>query len=167
MKRLILFFAFCAGALAQQTYRFSATTGDVSLSAAGTTATIQQPATNQSQVELEQAVVYCSVNCSITQAANGTAAANTAGTVRALLPTQLAVPIPVNFFTASDVGAGTAQGGIIHVVGPGTVVICFNVSCGATQSIRLNTGQGAAANYSITIGSITGTANITFFGRVQ
>jgi hypothetical protein len=66
--------------------RYSSTTGDVSLSGAGTKFTIQQPATNANMVQLEAAVVYCSVACDFTMAQNGTAATTTAGTVTEILP---------------------------------------------------------------------------------
>ncbi len=75
--------ACCAPTVAhaQNILRWSATTGDVSLNSAGTTDTIQQPATNGSDVAIDQIVVYCSVACTVTQAANGAAATATAGTV--------------------------------------------------------------------------------------
>lgn len=166
MKRILLLAALLsAPAFSQQTIRWSATTGDVSLSSAGTTATIQQPATNASQEVLEQVVVYCSVACSVTQAASGTAATTTAGTVTPVLPNQLSVPVPVNFFTASNVGAGTAQGGAVHIPAGGTVVLCMNTACGNSQNVTLGTSGGTGTNYSVSVSSITGTANITFYGR--
>lgn len=168
MKRtIVLFLALALPALSQQVIRFSATTGDVSLVSAGTTATLQQPATNAGQVIIDQIVVYCSVACNLTQAANGTAATTTAGTVTPLLPTNLATTMPVNFFTASNVGTGTAQGGIIHIPAGSTVTICLSTSCGAAGDVRIGTGQGTAANYSAVVSSITGTANIIFIGRTS
>jgi hypothetical protein len=164
MKTLFLAVIAAATMFGQQVIRFSATTGDVVLSGAGTTATLQQPATNAGQVQLETVVVYCSVACNITQAANGTGATTTAGTVTPVLPSQLNLAVPVNFFTASNVGAGTAQGGIFHLTGAGTQVFCLNVSCGATSTVALPT-FGIGSNYSITVSTITGTANITVYGR--
>jgi len=140
--------AFC------QVNRFSATTGDVSLSGAGTTLTIQQPATNGKLVSLEGATVYCSVACNVTQYQNGTAATTTAGTVTPILP-QGAANF-ANIFTASNVGTGTLVGGIVRIAGgPGTD------RSFALAPIVLPPGNGAGINYSIVISSITGTANIT------
>ncbi len=167
MKLAVMLIAAALGLSAQTTYRFSATTGDVSLSGAGTTATLQQVAntSGQTQAYIDQLVVYCSVACNVSLAANGTAATATAGTVQPLLPTQLLVQIPLTFWTASNVGAGTTQGGITHVPAGGTVVLCFSPTCGAAQQVSLATGQGTGSNYSATISSITGTANVTFYGR--
>ncbi len=158
---------FCGAGFAQQVLRWSATTGDVSLSGATTAATVQQPATNASQVYLDQIVVRCSVTCVITQKANGTAATTTAGTVRPILPTQLNTTIPVNFFTASNVGAGTQQGGTFTLESAGTVVLCLTTSCGNPADVIMGTGGGTAVNYTVSIGSITGTVNITFYGRAS
>lgn len=164
MFKFLLALALAVPAFSQSAQRFFATTGDASLVATGTTATVQQPTTNANPVTLEQAVVYCSVACSVTQAANGTNATTTAGTVIPILPNQLNVPVPVNFFTASNVGAGTAQAGIIHIPAGSTVVLCLAKSCGNGQDVVIGAG-GTAWNYSISIGSITGTANITFYAH--
>ena len=159
----------------QNAVRWFATTGDVSLNGAGTTATIQQPATGAQQVQLEQIVVYCSVACNVTQTANGTAATATAGTIQAILPNPLsssAQPVVPNvtFWTASNVGAGTAQAGIFHIGGLGTQDFCLSTACGALRTVYLAIPPGSPggnANYSVTISSITGTANITFYGLSQ
>jgi hypothetical protein len=151
-------------AYGQQWTRYSATTGDMSLTGAST-ATIQQPATNGSDVILDQIVVYCSVACSVTQAANGTAATTTAGTVTPILPAPANTPATVKFFTASNVGSGTAQGGITHIPAGGTAVLCLSKSCGAGADVTLGYGGGGTSNYSVTIASISGTANITFLIR--
>ena len=166
MKRLILFFslALCAFGQAQQ-IRWAATTGDVSISAAYA-ATIQQPATNASQVYIDQIVVYCSAACTVSQAANGTAATATAGTVTPILPTQLNTTVPVNFWTASNVGSGTAQGGAVHIFAGDTKILCLSPSCGNPAQVILGTG-GTAVNYTLSIASVTGTVNITFLGRTQ
>jgi hypothetical protein len=131
--------------------RYSATTGDVSLSGAGTKFTIQQPATNANLVVLEAATIYCSVACDLTQSQNGTAASTTAGTVSLLLP--FGVPALATVWTASNVGNGTAAGGILHLQATERVTIGLSsVSMGNT---------GTATNYTFVISSITGTANIT------
>lgn len=169
MKIVALLALLTSALLAQQQtqgIRFSATTGDGSLNSAATTATLQQPATGADNVLVDQAVIYCSVACSATQAANGSAATTTAGTVTPILPSQLNITPNVKFFTASNVGTGTAQGGILHIPAGGTAVLCLSPACGNPAQVILGTGSGSAANYSITIASLTGTVNITFYGRI-
>jgi len=156
-----------SAAFGQQVQRWNATTGDVSLSGAGTTATVQQPATNASQLIIEQVTVYCSVACNVTQTVYGTAATSTAGTVTPILPTPLTYSAPFSFFTASNVGTGTQQGPIIHIPAGGTVPICLSVTCGAGADVTLGTAGGTTSNYSVTISSITGTANINFILRTR
>lgn len=168
MKHLLLIAALAASLSAQNTIRWMATTGDVSLSGAGTSATVQQPATatlSGGQGFIDQIVVYCSVACNVTLAANGTAATSTAGTFTPLLPTVLNTPVPLTFWTASNVGTGTAQGGIVHIPAGGTVTLCTSPSCGNPAQVSIGPGAGAASNYTVTISSITGTANITIYGR--
>jgi hypothetical protein len=165
LARFVLLAALALPLSAQSTLRWFATTGDTVLSGAGTSATIQQPATNQSQSYIDQAVVYCSVACNVTLAANGTAATSTAGTVTPLLPTPTGTPIPVTFWTASNVGTGTSQGGITHIPAGGTVTLCFTPSCGNPAQLSLGAGQGAAANFTVTIGTVTGTVNVSIYGR--
>ena len=167
MRKIIIGILAIIPAFAQsQGVRWSATTGDVVLAGAATTATVQQPATGGNQVYIDQIVVYCSVDCSITQAVNGTAASATAGTVRAIMPTPLNTAFVHTFWTASNVGSGTAQGGIIHLPGGSTVAICLSPSCGAGGQVIMGTGGGTAVNYSLAIASLTGTVNVTFFGRI-
>ena len=169
MKRLFLILALAAPLFAQTTIRWSATTGDVSLSGSAYSATVQQPAVaslSGSAVYLDQVQVYCSVACSVTQAVNGSAATSTAGTLQALLPTPLNAVVPLTFWTASNVGTGTDQGGITHVPAGGTVILCLAPSCGNPAQFTLGPGSGTASNYSVTIASgVTGTVNITVFGR--
>lgn len=168
MKYLLILAALAASLNAQNVISWKATTGDVSLSGAGTTATVQKTATDTVKVNVDKIMVYCSVACDVTQAANGTAATTTAGTIKAILPESPSAVLPFNFYTASNVGAGTDQGGIIHVPAGGTVVFCLAVSCGNAADIYLGTvAGGTGTNYSVSVSSITGTANITFFGRVQ
>jgi hypothetical protein len=169
MKQLFcgLAVALALVCLAPAQTRYSATTGDVVLNPGATTATVQQPASNGSDVVIDQIMVYCSVACSITQAANGAAATTTAGTVTPLLPAPANTPATVKLFTASNVGAGTAQGGITHIPAGGTVVLCLSRSCGNSADVVIGRGSGTASNYSVTVASITGTANITFYLRTQ
>jgi hypothetical protein len=141
-----------------QARRFSATTGDVSLAGAGTAFTVQQPATNGKRLVLESATVYCSVTCNATQSVNGTAATATAGTTVALQPDGQ--PSVATVWTASNAGAGTAIGGIFHLAA--AVTQTFDLS-----KLSLSSGLGTGANYTVTISSITGTANITFIWSEQ
>jgi len=154
-------------AQAQNTIRWSASTGDVSLSTAATAATLQQPASNGSDVTIDQVTVYCSVACAVSQAAAGAAATTTAGTVYPILPAQTNLAAPVNFFTASNVGSGIAQAGVTHVPAGGTAVLCLSRACGAAGDVVIGRGGGTASNYTVSIGSISGTANITFYLRSQ
>lgn len=168
MKHLILLSLLVFGLQAQNSVSWSATTGDIALVAAGTTATIQKTATNNVLVTLEKAIVYCSVACDVTQAANGTAATATAGTIRPILPASPTGTLPFNFYTASNVGSGTAQGGIVHIPAGGTVILCLSKACGNAQDVVIGRADGGVGtNYSVTISSISGTANITFFGFVK
>src|ERR1035441_2940329 len=112
-KVLFLLVLLAVVTMAQPTVRWAATTGDVSISAAYT-ATVQL-ASGASQALVDQIVVYCSVACSVTQVANGTAATTTAGTVTPILPAPSVAAVPVAFCTASNGGAGTAQGGAVGV----------------------------------------------------
>ncbi len=136
-----------------QARRYSATTGDVVLAGAGTKFTIQQPATNASQVTLEAAVIYCSVACDLSQSQNGTAATATAGTANSVMP--FGAPAMATVWTASNVGGGTAAGGILHLAAGERVTLDLSkVTMG---------NSGTATNYTVVISSITGTANITIF----
>jgi hypothetical protein len=156
MKRLMIWAALAALPLAAQTARFTATTGDAVLSAAATALTVQKPAsdgvTNGRDVTLESAFVYCSVACNVTQSYNGTAATATAGTV-ARLPPVGGAAATATAWTASNVGVGTSVGGIIHVGAGQTVVIDLS-------KLTLN-GAGTGANYTVSVGTMSGTANIT------
>lgn len=143
-----------APAVAQQN-RYSATTGDVVLSGAATTLTIQRPAVAAGRtINLETFQVYCSVACSVTQAYNGSAATATAAT-RTPIPPNTTVPATATAWSASNVGAGTAVGGTIHLLAGATVLILV-------PQVIVN-GAGTAGNYSVTVGAITGTANITAY----
>ena len=163
MKRLLFFALLCIGiAFGQAPTRWFATTGNVSLSAAATAATIQQPANGATNVSFEMIVVYCSVACPVTLIANGTGATSTAGTVQSLLPSNLGLVAPFTFWTASNTSGGTQQGGVIQVPGGIPYTICLNTSCGMPATTFLQ-GAGTNVNYTASIGAITGTANVTFF----
>jgi hypothetical protein len=144
--------------------RWSATSGDVSLVTSAYAVTVQQPATGQQQVQLEYAIVYCSISCTVTQSAMGTAATATAGTINPIIPSTSSASVTATFWTASNVGTGTQQGGAFHLQGPGTQTFCLNTSCGAIKSVALPT-TGTGSNYSVSIASLTGTVNITLVGE--
>jgi len=165
MKHLVLVAALAVASFGQQTVRWFATTGDQVLAGAGTSATIQQLATNGSQALIDQVVIYCSVACNVTFTANGTAATATAGTVTPLLPSPLNAVILLGFWTSSNVGAGTSQGGIVHVPAGSSVPVCFSPTCGAATQYQFGPGGGTGSNFTVTVASITGTVNFTLFGR--
>lgn len=147
-----LFLAACSLALPAlaQTNHYVSGTGDVSLSGATTAATLQQSATNAKQVTGEWATVYCSVACTATQSINGTAATATAGTPIGV-PGNTPATATATFWTASNAGGGTTIA-IDHIPAGGTFT--FDLS-----KVRL-AASGTTSNYTITISSITGTANI-------
>lgn len=163
MKRLLLIFALAASAQAQTLYNYIATTGNVALSAAATAATLQQPAANAATVTFPVSVngalapvgatVYCSVACVATIARNcTTAASTTAGTVTTVLPNVAAAS--VTMFTASNASGCTT----LRVI---------NIAAGQEYPIDLSAFNlattGTKSNLHISIASITGTANITFY----
>jgi hypothetical protein len=163
MKRLLLILALAASAKAQTLYSYVASTGNVSLSAAATAATLQQPAANAATVTFPVAVngalspvgatVYCSVACVATIARScTTAASTTAGTVTAVLPNVAAASVTV--FTASNASGCTT----LRVI---------NIAAGQEYPIDLSAFNlattGTKSNLHISIASITGTANITFY----
>lgn len=168
MKRLLILATLASGCLSAQTLRWSATSGSVSQAASATTNTIQQPSSGATVAYIDQVTVYCSVSCTVTFAVNGTGATTTAGTVIPILPYSLSATPNVNFFTASNVGAGTAQGGIGYVGTGAQVTFCFSPSCGANGQLSLlTTGTAINNNFSVTINAITGNSNVTVYGRSQ
>ena len=163
MKNIVIALALAASAHAQTLYSYIATTGNVSLSAAATAATLQQPAANAATVTFPIAVngalspvgatVYCSVACVATIARNcTTAASTTAGTVTTVLPNVAAAS--VTMFTASNASGCTT----LRVI---------NIAAGQEYPIDLSAFNlattGTKSNLHISIASITGTANITFY----
>lgn len=150
MNKILLLAALTAISATAQS-RFSGTTGDVALAAQTTTLTLQKPATNGKDVRLESITVACSAPCSFTQAYNGTAAGSTAGNALPIPPNTAAATATI--WTASNVGGGVATGGIVHLYAPGLITI-------DASKVAL-AGAGTAANYSVTIASMTGTATIT------
>ena len=168
MKRLLILALVCSAGLSAQTLRWFSTSGATSQTGSASTFTIQQPASGATNAYIDQVVVYCSVACTVTFAANGTGATTTAGTVTPLLPYSLSATPNVNAFTASNVGAGTAQGGSGYVGAGGQVTFCFSQTCGVSGQLILNTsGTAINNNFSVTISAITGTSNIAIYGRSQ
>lgn len=161
MKRLILLTFSLAVAAFAQTPRYSATTGDVALVATATKFTIQQPSSGGKNIRLESATVYCSVACDVSQSQNGTAATATAGTIRTLPPEN--TPSSATVFTASDVGSGTALGGVIHIPAGGTIGNTAVLDLSKLALVRGST----AINYTVAIASMTGTVNITLIWSEQ
>jgi len=154
---VILLFRPLAGQAPQSTTsaRYYVTTGDQVLSAAGTSVTVQ--ANNGKRLQFEVAVVYCSATCTVTQTQNGTAATNTAATIRPIQPTSVST---ATAWFPSNVGAGSASGGALHLPGPATVTLDLS-------RIFFAAGSTAATNYTVVIGSMTGTANITIYWGEQ
>lgn len=161
MKQLLLLLAIAGSMFGQNApLRFSVTSGDVSLTAAGTTITVQPPASSSSGRRWvgESAFVYCSVACNVTMSKNGAAATATAGSWTLINPGAFGSAF-MTVYTASNVGAGTAVGGILHVAAGQTIAIDLSkITLGNT---------GSATNFSIAVSSITGTANITIIGSEQ
>jgi hypothetical protein len=172
MKRLLLFLALPIFAqqfnsptpICQVMNCYTASTGNVSLSGAGTAATIQQPTscagtTNSNtcqQVVGIKASVYCSVACVVTRSKDGTAATATAAQSSIIqssaMPAGKVTPL-VLFYTASNASGGTT-------------VDVTNVPAGTTLLYDLSDvtfGTNPSQTYTISVGSITGTANITYY----
>ncbi len=166
MKILFLILA-ALPAFAQQTIRYIATTGNVSLSSATTAATLQQPATEQTNVTFPGgittlqagaappvgATIYCSAACVATISRTCTTAASaTAGTVTSILPNVPAAS--VTFWTASNASSCTT----LRVI---------NVAAGQEYPIDLSQFNlatfGTKSSITISIASVTATVNITFF----
>lgn len=161
--RVLLIFAAALALQAQSgiPYSYIASTGNVSLVGAGTAATLQQPTSAANSVSFPAtpgtgASVYCSVACVVTistsQSTTG-AATTTAGTIvsSGTAPTPAAT---VKFFTSSNASSETTK-------------LVINVAAGTTanldmSSVTLSTGM-PSARITISIASITGTANISFF----
>ena len=152
MKRLLLILA-ALPALAQQNVNYVATTGNVSLTASTTAATLQQPSTDQTTVFFPianplggpapvGATVYCSVACVATVSRSCTTVATaTAGTVTSVNPNVPAAS--VTFWTASNASGCTT----LRVI---------NIAAGQEYAIDLSpftlTTGGTKSNLTISIG---------------
>jgi len=154
---ILLFRPLAEGQAPQSTTsaRYYVTTGDQVLSGAGTQVTVQ--ANNGKRLQFEVTVVYCSAACTITQTQNGTAATNTAAVIRPIQPTSVST---ATAWFPSNVGAGTASGGALHLQGPATVSLDLS-------RIFFAAGATGATNYTVAVGTMTGTANITIYWGEQ
>lgn len=158
MKHLLRLVAYgalsCVSIFGQDVWFTAQATG--SLSAAGTTATLQQVAGGPKQIILDTITVECPAACTITQAQNGTAATATAGTTQGVAPNSNARS-QATFWTGSNVGAGQAVGG--RVTCSAACMVVLDVS-----KVSLSTGS-TGFNYSTTISAVTGTYSITYQWR--
>lgn len=100
-----------------------------------TVLTIQQPATNASQVKFRSAWFYCAADQAVTLSWNGTGATTTAGTAKPIPPTFVGATAKV--FTASNVSGGTA-GPVYHVPGGSTFAVDLSVFAMGTTGINTN-----------------------------
>ena len=163
MKRVLLILALTVPAFGQQSYNYVASTGNVVLAAATTAATLQQPATAQTMVTFpvsttgattpSGATIYCSVACVATIARSCTTQATaTAGTVSSIVPNMPAAGVTV--WTASNASGCTT-------------LRVLNIGAGQEYGVDLSkfnlATSGVNSNLHISIASMTGTVNITFF----
>jgi hypothetical protein len=167
MKPLLILALWAVSAFAQanpstNVPQYCSTSGDVSLTGAGTTFTVQigasggLPAITKSVV-LQYALVTTSVAGAFTQTVNGTNATATAGTITQTPTGAPTIASQATAWTASNVGAGTPIAGKITTFagGPGITVDLTNNGYNVILKPVTN------SNYSIVIASMTGTANVT------
>jgi hypothetical protein len=156
MKTLaFLALALCAAPAFAQINNYVSSSGDVSLTSAATAVTLQQSALSGNlggrQVTLQWATVYCSVACTVTQAINCTTAATATAGTPVGVPGNTPAAATATFWTASN-ASGCTTIKIDHLAAGITFTYALNL-------VRLATA-GTTSNYTISIGSITGTANI-------
>lgn len=164
--KLILALLFSLPLLAQQQYRWVTQASAVSVTSSYTV-TIQQAASNNPQIFIDQMTFSSSSAYTVQMIANGTPATATAGTITPLLPSPLNTPVPFNVFVASNVGSGTAQSAVISIpAGSPPITLCFTQSCGNPAQVSIGTG-GTAANYSFVVTLSSGTLDYGIYGRWQ
>lgn len=166
-KRLFILAALALPAFAQQSIQYVASTGNVSVSGATYAATLQQPATDAVTVTFPVATsgalpsvgatIYSSVAAVATISRNCTTAASaTAGTVTSNVPNVPAAS--VTMWTASN--ASTC-----------TTLRVINIAAGQEYPIDLSQFRlattGTKSNLHISLASLTGTVNITFYPMEQ
>ena len=163
MKRLFILIFAALPAFAQQPIQYVATTGNVAVVAATYAATLQQPATEAVTVTFPVATtgglppvgatVYCSVACVLTIARSCTTAASaTAGTVTSNVPNVTAAS--VTMWTASNASGCTTLRAV-------------NIAAAQEYTIDLSQFRlattGTKSNLHLSLASLTGTVNITFY----
>jgi|ERR1700722_1807347 len=140
---------------------YTASTGNVSLTSASTAATIQQAATNPFPFYGIKATVQCTVTCIVTRSKDGTAATATLSQSSIVqspaVPAGRSTPLTMQFYTASNASGGTTID-VITINNGGILV--FDMS-------DVSFGSVPGQTYTISIGAITGTANITFYVGVK
>lgn len=125
-------------------------TYQTSLSGAGTTFTLQVPASSGKRVYLQTAVLECTVDCTVSQDKNGSAATGTS--VAAVGLNTNGTPI-ATFYRASNAGAGSDLLPIIVRAGVQTAL-------DMTPTVFAR-GAGTAQNFNWRVSSITGGARVT------
>jgi len=160
MKKLFTLLLIALPAIAQQTYNYIATTGNVSLSSQTTAASLQQPATDALPVAFPSSTTGgappagASVQCSAACVATISRDCTTPATVT-VLQVNPGDPVPVvQFFTGSNASGCTT-------------LAVFNIGAGSIQPIDLSAlklGKASAQNnLTISIASVTAIVNITFY----
>lgn len=141
---------------------YTASTGNVTLVSAGTAATIQQPITTAPfPFNALKATVQCSVTCVVTRSKDGTAATTTLSQSSIVqspaTPSGKSTPLTMQFYTASNASGGTTID--VNTINGGGI-LAFDMS-------DVSFGAVPGQTYTIAVGSITGTANITFYVGVR
>lgn len=155
MKLILIVLLACIPGFSAE-FNYVATTGNTALVASATRATLQMPdPTNAVGVKFPGsptagASVYCSVACVASVIVGGSTATTTTGTVNGTIINS--PPAVVTFFTASDSTGGTT-------------LVSHNIQAGQTFNIDLSALRlgGALSKISISIASVSGTVNITFY----
>jgi hypothetical protein len=164
MKRLILLTALSLPLFATE-QRFAAclsapACANVSLVATATALTVQQPTpvagTPGTAMQLESATVFCSAACTVSLSQNAsTPATTTASTPKPIAPV-LGTP-SVNAFSASNASGGTVIPPVITLAAGLTYT--FDLS-----KVTIPAGS-TKANFTVSIASFTGDANITIIWK--
>jgi len=150
MKRVVLGLLIVGSLLSQPSNILNVYTAtcDVTLAAATTKCTVQQPASAAKTVQFIEAYGATAAATDLTFVCNGTAAT---ATVVTPLPNNPAVApaAKATAWKASDAGAGTACGPVVPILAANT---------GTTLSIidYQLVGNGTAKNFSIAASSMTG-----------
>jgi len=159
-KRLVsILILYSIPAFCQLPTYFVARTGAVNLSSAGTTATLQQPATVADQITVLYAKIICPAACTVTQTQNATGVTGSSGTAGTVIPVGTVpnvTPLTVTFWTAVTLSGGTVIDADVCNAACTVVVYYPTYLMGNT---------GINTNLSITISTVTGNAYIEFYGK--